>query len=45
MPPPGFGLAKYLDKKGRFSGMNRRRFIKASLALAAACGTPGLATL
>ncbi|ALB66864.1 glucan biosynthesis protein D [Cronobacter dublinensis] len=25
--------------------MNRRRFIKASLALAAACGTPGLATL
>lgn len=28
----------------RFSGMNRRRFIKASVALAAACGTPGLAT-
>ncbi|WP_414630514.1 twin-arginine translocation signal domain-containing protein, partial [Cronobacter sakazakii] len=25
--------------------MNRRRFIKASLALAAGCGTPGLATL
>jgi len=25
--------------------MNRRRFLKASMALAAACGTPGLATL
>ena len=33
------------NKKDDFTGMNRRRFIKASMALAAACGTPALATL
>ncbi|MFU1921561.1 twin-arginine translocation signal domain-containing protein, partial [Klebsiella pneumoniae] len=32
-------------QKDAFSGMNRRRFLKSSMAVAAVCGTSGVASL
>ncbi|HDY3203579.1 TPA: twin-arginine translocation signal domain-containing protein, partial [Salmonella enterica] len=32
------------DQKDSFSGMNRRRFIKGSMAMAAVCGSSGIAS-